>query len=200
MTLRRIRIGLWLLVGLVALAGVMIALWPRPADAPISSSGSLMEIGGPFTLTGADGRPFSSERLAGKPYALFFGFTHCPDVCPTTLARLARLRTALGKGDESIAIVLVTVDPERDTPAAMARYAQLFGTPVIALTGTTEAIEQVKNQFGVHSAKVPQPGADYTVDHTATVFLIDRNGKFAATISPSEGDEAARAKLERLTR
>ena len=199
MMLRRIRIGLWLLAGLAALAGLAIALMPKSADAPIASSQSMAEIGGPFTLTGTDGKPFSSNRLAGKPYALFFGFTHCPDVCPTTLARLARLRTALGKGNGSFAIVLVSVDPDRDTPAAMARYAGLFGTPVTALTGTTAAIEGVKKQFGIYSAKVPQAGADYSVDHTATVFLIDGNGKFVATLSPDEGDQAARAKLERLT-
>ena len=199
MTMRRIRIGLWVVVGLAALVGLAIALIPRPADSPIASSGSLMEIGGPFTLTGTDGKPFSSERLASKPYAIFFGFTHCPDICPTTLARLAKLRNALGKGNDSFAIVLVTVDPERDTPEAMARYAGLFGTPVIALTGTTAAIERVKKQFGVYSAKVPAAGGDYSVDHTATVLLIDRDGKFAATISPAEGDDAARAKLERLT-
>jgi len=199
MMLRRVRIGLWLVVGLVALVALVMTLMPRPA-VPIASSQSMTEIGGPFTLTGSDGRPFSSSRLAGKPYALFFGFTHCPDVCPTTLARLARLRTTLGKGDDSFAIVLVSVDPERDTPAAMARYASLFGTPVIALTGSTAAIDGVKKQYGVYSAKVPQPGADYSVDHTATVFLIDRKGKFVATLAPDEGDEAARAKLERLDR
>jgi len=198
MNIGKIRIGLWLLVGLAALAGLVIALRPMPADAPIASSGSLIEIGGPFTLTGTDGKPFSSERLAGKPFALFFGFTSCPDVCPTTLARLTRLRTELGKSDESFAIVLVSVDPERDTPAAMARYAGLFGTPVIALTGSAAAIEQVKKQFGVYSAKVPAAGGDYLIDHTATVFLLDRAGKFTATISPNEGDDAARAKLQRL--
>ena len=198
MTVRRIRIGLWVLVGLAALAGLVIALMPKQADAPIASSRSMIEIGGPFTLTGTDGESFASDRLARKPYALFFGFTHCPDVCPTTLARLARLRNALGKGDGSFAIVLVTVDPERDKPAALARYAGLFGTPVIALTGSVVAIEAVKKQFGVYSAKVPEAGADYNVDHTATVFLIDKSGKFAATISPGEGDPAARAKLERL--
>ena len=196
--MRRIRIGLWLLVGLAAIAGLVIALMPKPADAPIASSQSMIEIGGPFTLTASDGKPFSSDRLKGKPFALFFGFTHCPDVCPTTLARLARLRAAQGKGDDSFAIVLVTVDPERDTPVVMARYAGLFGTPVIALTGPVTAIEGVKKQFGVYSAKVPQAGTDYTIDHTATVFLIDRSGKFAATISPGEGDPAAWAKLERL--
>ena len=199
MTLRRIRIGLWVLVGVVALAALVIFFMPRSADPPITSSLSMTDIGGPFTLTGTDGRPFSSSSLAGRPYALFFGFTHCPDVCPTTLARLARLRSALGKGDDSFAIVLVSVDPERDTPAAMAQYAGLFGTPVIALTGTTAAVERVKKQYGVYSAKVPQAGVDYNVDHTATVFLIDRAGKFAATVAPGEGDPAARAKLERLT-
>ncbi len=198
MMLRRIRIGLWLLVGLAALAGLAIALMPRSADVPIAGGQSMAEIGGPFTLTGSDGRPFSSSRLAGKPYALFFGFTHCPDVCPTTLARLVRLRGALGKGENSFAIVLVSVDPERDTPAAMARYAGLFGTPVFALTGSPAAVDRVKQQYGVYSAKVPQAGADYNVDHTATVFLIDRTGKFAATIAPNEGDDAARAKLKRL--
>lgn len=200
MRLQRIRIILWVAVGLAALAGLVIALRPMPADAPITSSAPLSDIGGPFTLTGTDGKAFSSAQLAGKPYALFFGFTHCPDVCPTTLARLARLRTALGKRDDSFAIVFVTVDPERDTPEAMARYAGLFGTPIIALTGSAAAIDRVKKQFGVYSAKVAQAGADYSVDHTSTVFLIDRNGKFVATLAPDEGDEAARAKLERLER
>ncbi|MES2902557.1 MAG: SCO family protein [Pseudomonadota bacterium] len=199
MNLGRIRLILWLLVGLVAIAGLIIALRGPPASREIVSSQSMSEIGGPFLLTGSDGQPFSSERLAGKPYALFFGFTHCPDVCPTTLARLAKLRKQVGKGDDAFAIVLVSVDPERDTPAEMARYAGLFGTPVIALTGSTPAIEGIKALFGITAEKVPQPGADYTVDHTATTFLMDAQGKFAATISPNEGDEAALAKLKRLT-
>ena len=199
MRLSKLRIALWALVGLAAIAGVVLALRAPPTKAPITSSQSMNEIGGPFLLTGSDGQPFSSERLAGKPFALFFGFTQCPDVCPTTLSRLARLRKQLGKGDEAFAIVLVTVDPERDTPAEMARYAGLFGTPVIALTGSTPAIEGVKAQFGVVSEKVPQPGGDYTVDHTATVFLVDKTGAFAATVSPNEGDAAALAKLKRLT-
>lgn len=199
MTLGRIRIGLWVAVGLAALVGLVIALRPAPTDAPVASSGTLIQIGGPFRLTGTAGQPFSSERLAGKPYALFFGFTHCPDVCPTTLARLVRLRSSLGKGDSSLAIILVTVDPERDTPQAMARYAELFRSPVIALTGSIAAIERIKKQFGVYSAKVPQEGDDYSIDHTASVFLIDRTGKFVATISPGEADPAARAKLARLS-
>ena len=198
MKLARIRIVLWVLVGLAAIAGLVVAL-RTPADTDVSSSQPMADIGGPFLLTASDGKPFSSEQLAGKPYALFFGFTHCPDVCPTTLARLARLRKQVGQGDDSFAIVLVSVDPERDTPAELARYAGLFGTPVIALTGSTPAVEGIKKLFGVYSEKVPQPGGDYTIDHTATTFLMDSNGKFVATISPNEGDPAALAKLTRLT-
>ncbi len=199
MNLRRIRVILWAIVGFVAIVGLVIALRPPRPAAEIASSNSMREIGGPFLLTGSNGKPFSSERLAGKPYALFFGFTHCPDVCPTTLARLARLRKEIEKGDGSFAIVLVTVDPERDTPAEMARYAGLFGTPVIALTGSGPAIAGIEALFGISAQKVPQAGGDYTIDHTATTFLMDAKGQFAATISPSEGDEAALAKLRRLT-
>lgn len=198
MSLARIRIVLWVVVGLAAIAGLVVALRGPPAGDEIASSQSMSDIGGPFLLTGSDGKPFSSEQLKGKPYALFFGFTHCPDVCPTTLARLARLRKQVGKGDDSFAIVLVSVDPERDTPAEMARYAKLFGTPVIALTGSTAAIGGIKALFGVYSEKVPQDGG-YNVDHTATTFLMDANGKFTATISPNEGDSAALTKLRQLT-
>lgn len=155
-------------------------------------------IGGPFVLTGSNGQPFQSSRLNGRPAAIFFGFTHCPDVCPTTLARLVKLRRQLGKGDEAVSIVFVTVDPERDGPAEVGSYAGLFGAPVIGLTGSPSDIERVKKQFGVFSQKVGQPGGGYTVDHSAAVFLMDRNGQFVATVSPEEGDGVALDKLRRL--
>ena len=125
-------------------------------------------IGGPFTLTASTGKPFSSAELNGKPAAIFFGFTHCPDVCPTTLARLTKLRRELGKGDDALSIVFISVDPERDTPAEVDSYMKLYDTPVIGLTGTPAQIEQVKKQFGIYSRKVDQPGGGYSVDHTAT--------------------------------
>ena len=157
-----------------------------------------MNFGGPFTLTGVDGQPFSSSDLAGRPYAIFFGFTHCPDVCPTTLARLVRLRTQLAKGQEPFRIVFVTVDPERDGPKELASYVSLFGAPVVGLTGTPSQIVQVKKQFGIFSEKVPDGSGGYTVDHTATVLLFDRDGKFVSTISPEEGDAVAIEKLKRI--
>jgi protein SCO1/2 len=195
--MRRFRIILWVAVVIAGLVALTLAL--RPAAAPQASSSTTMaELGGPFTLTGSDGQPFSSARLAGKPYAIFFGFTHCPDVCPTTLARLARLSKALGPDDTVFERVLITVDPERDKPADMARYTGLFGTPIIGLTGSPEEIERVKKLYGVYSKKVPQPGGDYSVDHTATVLLFDRGGHFTSTIATDEGDGPALEKLKAL--
>ncbi|MEO7787279.1 MAG: SCO family protein [Sphingomicrobium sp.] len=198
--MRRLRLFLWVVVGLAAVAALGVyAFRSPPAPAPTTSGAGVADLGGPFTLTGSDGQPFSSSRLAGRPFVIFFGFTHCPDVCPTTLARMARLRKALGKGDEAFAIVFVSVDPERDKPADMARYGGLFGTPVIGLTGSPAAIDRVKQEYGIYSKKVAQPGGDYSVDHTATVLLFDRAGRFTATIATDEGDAPALDKLKALT-
>ena len=197
--LRRARLLLWVLVAVAAvLAALLFLRAERQAPHPAAAA-QPVDFGGPFTLTASDGTRFSSERLAGKPYAIFFGFTHCPDVCPTTLARMARLRGQLGEGDDTFRIVFVSVDPERDSPAEMARYAALFDTPMVALTGTPAEIEAVKKLYGIFSEKVPQPGGGYSVDHSAAVLLIDRDRKFLGTIAPDEGDPAALAKLGRLT-
>src|SRR5262245_8995966 len=143
MSLARLRIALWVVVGLVAIGGILLALLPRSPNLPSASETPLTNIGGRFTLTGGDGKPFSSEQLHGWPAAIFFGFTHCPDVCPTTLARLAKLRRQLGKGDDGFAIVFITVDPERDGPAEVGAYTGLFGTPVIGLSGKPAEIDRV---------------------------------------------------------
>ena len=199
MNLARLRLALWALVGLVA-AALVVFLWKQAGpQQPAVSQTSMASIGGPFTLTSSTGKPFSSSELNGKPAAVFFGFTHCPDVCPTTLARLAKLRRDLGKGDDALSIVFISVDPERDTPAEVDSYMKLYDTPVIGLTGTPAQIEQVKKQFGIYSRKVEQPGGSYSVDHTATVILLDRNGQFTATLSPEEGNEVALDKLRRIT-
>jgi len=198
MNFARLRTLLWALVGVVAI-GAIVLLWRQTApDQPVSTDFA-SSVGGPFTLTAADGKPFASSRLNGKPAAIFFGFTHCPDVCPTTLARLAKLRRQLGKGDDALSIVFVSVDPERDTPTEIANYLSLFDTPVIGLTGSTAQIEQVKKQYGIYSRKVEQPGGGYSVDHTAAVTLLDRKGQFVATLSPEEGDKVALEKLKRIT-
>lgn len=196
--MRKVRLAIWVLV-VLAIAGFAY-LYVRTPHAQRENGVTLAPVtfGGPFTLVGADGQPFSSVRLAGKPYAIFFGFTHCPDTCPTTLARLVKLRREAG-GDDAFNILFVTVDPERDGPKEVGAYSAAFGAPIIGLTGSPQQIQTVEQQFGIFAQKVPTNGGDYTMDHTATVSLFDRNGKFVATISPDEQDGPALDKLKRLT-
>ena len=189
--MKKLRIILWVLVAAAALAAGALYL-RQPSRPPEQQQVSL---GGPFTLVDSKGQPFASSKLAGRPYAMFFGFTHCPDVCPTTLARLVKLRRQLG--DEAFQIVFVTVDPERDGATEVGKYADLFDAPVIGLTGSPAQIAQVKQDFGIFSEKVGT-GDSYTVDHTATVLLFDKAGKFQSTIALEETDPAALAKLRRL--
>lgn len=194
--MRAARYILWGLVA-VALAGLALLLL-APARQQQGEPVTMATFGGPFTLTGADGKAFPSTRLSGRPHAIFFGFTHCPDICPTTLARLVRLRGQMD-GEKRFEIVFVTVDPERDGPAEVGKYADLFDSPVIGLTGSPAQIDQVKKQYGIFSRKVPDSTGGYSVDHTATVLLFDRNGGFVSTISPEEPDSAALAKLKRIS-
>jgi protein SCO1/2 len=191
---------LWALVAIAVIGlGVLLLSHDRRAPTPPVSTQTAMTFGGPFTLVGSDGQPFSSTKLAGEPYALFFGYTQCPDVCPTTLARLVRLRRQLDRGDQPFRIVFVSVDPEHDTPKEVGRYTELFGSPVIGLTGSPAQVDQVKKTFGIYSQKVDNGDGTYTVDHTATVMLFGKDGKFVSTIAPDEGDEAAFGKLKRIT-
>lgn len=192
--MKKLRVALWALVALAAIAAG--ALYWRHAGSRQPEQAQV-NFGGPFTLVDSGGTPFASSHLAGRPYAIFFGFTHCPDVCPTTLARLVKMRRQLG-GDDAFRIVFITVDPERDGPAEVGRYAGLFGSPVIGLTGSPTQIARVKKDYGIYSEKVGS-GDSYSVDHTATVLLFDRAGAFQSTISHDEADAAALAKLKRLT-
>lgn len=184
-------------LGLAFAIGLAIALTPRgsPTAASMAAAGG---IGGPFTLTAPDGKPFTLKDIGGKPFAVYFGFTRCPDVCPTTLSRLALLRGKLGVDGQKLAIVFVSVDPGHDKPEAVGEYVKLFGTPIIGLTGSEDQLAPVKKAYGVYAAKVPQPGGDYTVDHSTAVLLMDGKGRFADIISHDEPDPSALAKLKAL--
>ena len=203
--LRTVRLIIWTLVGVAAIGFAFLFWRSSIASEPAIKSMSSAEagvpgftLGGPFTLTGADGKRFASSTLAGQPYVMFFGFTHCPDVCPTTLARLARLKAQ--SGSDALRIVFISVDPQRDTPAALRDYAGLFDTPSVMLTGTPDEIAKVAKQHAVYFAKVPSKDAPdgYTMDHSAAALLFDKAGTFVATISPEETDEMATAKLKRV--
>lgn len=195
--LRTVRMALW---GLVALAaGVAAYLFVEGRSAPTSPAQSYASaIGGPFVLTDPAGKPVSNETLKGKPFAIFFGFTRCPDVCPTTLNRMAALRKQLGADGDKFNIVFVSVDPGHDKPADIGSYVALFGTPIIGLTGSDAQIARAVKAYHVFYERVPQPGGDYTIDHTVTVFLMGRQGEFVTTIDHQEGQDVALAKLKRL--
>jgi protein SCO1/2 len=197
--IRRVRILLWVLVA-IAIAGVAaLVLVPTtvPPGATVTSV-TAKEFGGPFTLVGADGKPFSSSRLAGKPYAIYFGFTRCGDVCPLTLGRLVKLRGPAG-GEGALNIVFVTIDPANDGPKEVGQYAGLFNSPIIGLTGSPAQIDQVKKQYGIFAEPSHHPMPGKEMEHTASVLLFDRGGNFVATIDSQEPDSSALAKLKRLT-
>ena len=195
--LARLRLLLWAAVAITIVAAGALFMLSAKHQPGNSTSEWKSGLGGPFTLVGTDGKPFQSSRLAGKAFAIFFGFTNCPDVCPTTLARLVKLRARTGAPDK-LSIVFVTVDPQRDSPAQLANYVKLFDSPVIGLTGSPSQIAQVKKQFAIFSEKHGE-GSNYSVDHTATVLLFDRSGQLQSTIAPDEPDSSALDKLKRLT-
>jgi protein SCO1/2 len=189
---------LWLLIALT-IAGTAALLLIRGGsggqDQPTATAQST--LGGPFTLVGADGRPFSSAKLSGKPFAIYFGFTRCGDVCPTTLSRMVKLRKEAGSED-SFNIVFVTIDPTYDGPKEVGQYADLFNSPIIGLTGSPAQIDKVKKQFGIYAQPSPHPMAGKEMEHSAIVLLFDRDGRFVTTISPDEPDASALDKLGKL--
>jgi protein SCO1/2 len=198
-TLSRVRTLLWILVALAIVGTAALLLIPRgTAEVPATQMATQTSFAGPFTLVGGDGKPFSSVQLAGKPYAIYFGFTNCGDVCPTTLARLVKLRQQAGDAD-ALNIVFVTIDPARDGPKEVGQYAGLFNSPIIGLTGASAQIDRVKKQYGIFAQPSAHPMPGKEMEHTATVLLFDDQGKPAGTIATDESDSAALGKLKRLT-
>lgn len=194
--LRRVRLLLWSLVGLALIGTVVLFLIPR-LKTPATEETAKASFGGRFILVDGNGQPFSSEKLAGKPYAMYFGFTRCGDVCPTTLQRLVRLRKEAGS-ENAMSIVFVTIDPAHDGPREVGQYAQLFNSPIVGLTGSPAQIDQVKKQYGIFAEPSPQPMAGKEMEHTATVLLFDRTGNLAGTITQDESDQSALTSIKGL--
>ncbi len=152
---------------------------------------------GTFTLVDDTGRTYTQAQLQGTPTLVFFGFTHCPDVCPTTLYKLAQLERA--GVVPHLKVVFVSVDPARDTPAALKQYVSAFGAPaLIGVTGPERAIATVAAHFGVAYERVPLPGGDYTIDHSAVVFLLDRAARVVAVFTAPFDTKVLRADLARV--
>jgi protein SCO1 len=156
-------------------------------------------IGGPFTLTGQDGKPITDQDLKGKPFLVFFGYTHCPDICPTTLFEVSEVLHALGKDADRVNALFITVDPDRDTAAVMKDYLSSFDPHFRGATGTQQQIDTVAKEYRVYAKKVPTKDGDYSMDHSAVVYLMDKEGRFVAPFKlkrpPAEAAAALRKYL-----
>jgi protein SCO1/2 len=169
-------------------------------DSPKGAAGTAMAllIGGPFHLIDQDRRSVTEAALQGKWHLVFFGYTHCPDACPTALNEIALALDRLGGKRDRVGVMLVTVDPERDTPDVLKAYLQSFDAPVLGLTGTPAEVAQIAKEYRVYYAKRPRPDGSYDMDHSAVIYLMDPHGRFTATFTPDTSAEDMAARLEKL--
>lgn len=175
--------------------GLLVVFWMvggfRGATAPAS-------IGGQFRLTDQTGQIVTEKNLNGRPTIIFFGFTHCPDVCPTALFEMSEVLRAMGPDASRINAYFVSVDPERDTPAIMKDYLSSFDPNLKGLTGTADDIAKMTTAYRVYAKKIPLKDGDYTMDHTALIYLMDRNGKFVRPFDLKRKPDEAAAELRRF--
>jgi len=179
--------------GLVLFSSVVFIVTGR-SPAPIAMSSA---VGGPFKLVDQNSQPITEQDLIGQPYLVFFGFTHCPDVCPTTLFEVSEILRSLGSDGDRVRALFVTVDPERDTPEKLKDYLSSFDPRLIAATGDDAAIKAVEKAYRVYAKKVPLDGGGYTMDHTAIVYLMDKEGRFVAPFNVKRRPDDAAADLRR---
>lgn len=182
------------LSGLVLFFGVILFITGR-APSPIGQA--VAGVGGPFRLEDQNGKPVTDQDMKGKPFLVFFGFTHCPDVCPTTLFDMSQVLRKLGPDADRTGALFITVDPERDTPAVMKDYLSNFDPHLRGLTGDRAEIDAAIRAYRVYAKKVPLPDGDYTMDHTALVYLMDKSGQFVAPFDLKRTADASAADLRR---
>lgn len=196
--MKTFRIVLW--VAVLACAGLLgwLTLEITRSKQDIAEA----PFGVPFTLTDQKGQPITEQAFRGKPTALFFGFTHCPEVCPTTLFELNGWLTKIDPDGSRLQAYFVTVDPERDTPALLGAYISNVTDRVTGIAGEPAKVAEVIKGFRVYAKKVPldeaKPDGDYTMDHTASIFLLDAGGRFVGTIAYGENPDVAEQKLQNL--
>lgn len=174
--------GLWYVTGNLGPAGISTA----------------STVGGPFKLVDQDNKPVTDQDFKGKPWLVFFGYTHCPDVCPTTLFDVSEMLRAMGKDADRTAALFITVDPERDTPAVMKEYLSSFDPRLMAATGDRASIDAAEKAYRVYAKKVPTgKDGDYSMDHTAMVYLMDKQGRFVAPFNLKRTPAEAAAEMKK---
>jgi protein SCO1 len=180
--------------GTSLVVGLALLLWALGGVRAVTAPAA---IGGPFQLTDQAGQSVTEKNLQGRPTLVFFGFTHCPDVCPTSLFEISEVLRAMGKDADRVNAYFISVDPERDSTAAMKDYLSSFDPHLKGLTGAPADVAKVATEYRVYAKKVPLKDGDYTMDHTALVYLMDRDGKFVAPFNLKRTPEEAAADLKR---
>src|ERR1700742_4282268 len=173
--------------------GLLLMLWALGGLRTVAAPAA---IGGPFQLTDQSGQTVTEKSLQGRPTLIFFGFTHCPDVCPTELFEISEVLRAMGTDADRVNAYFVSVDPERDTKAAMKDYLSSFDPHLKGLTGDPAAVAKIISDYRVYAKKVPLKDGDYTMDHTALIYLMDRDGKFVAPFNLKQSPQQAAADLQ----
>ncbi|MBV9426245.1 MAG: SCO family protein [Bradyrhizobiaceae bacterium] len=196
MKARTAQILLMLAGFLAGVASIVLVVVLVSGRDPVPSAGAAA-IGGPFSLVDQNGRTVTDKDLRGHPFLVFFGFTHCPDVCPTSLFEISEVLGKLGPDAQKLSTLFVTIDPERDTPAAMKDYLASFNPRLVGLTGDPAAIAAVAKEYRVYVKKVPLENGEYTMDHTALVYLMDKEGRFVTPFNLKRTPEDAAADLRR---
>lgn len=193
--MKSFRIITWALVAIV-LVGVGYMTWQEQKSD--SNAIAFAQIGGPFALVDHNGQPVDQTMFDNKPYALFFGFTHCPEICPTSLYEMAGWIDGLGAEADKMGFAFVTVDPERDTPEMLKDYVTVFSDKITGLTGSEDQVQAAIKSYGVVAERVALEDDDYTMNHTASVFLMNADGTFRGTIAYGEDADVAQKKLSNL--
>ncbi|MCD7060203.1 SCO family protein [Pelagibacterium xiamenense] len=191
--LSTIRWLLWGAVGALAIVAVATTYLGAAPSASAERYGT-----GDYELVTDAGETVDDMVFVGQPSAVFFGFTHCPEVCPTTMADMSHWFAELGPEADKLRAFFVTVDPERDTPEVLGDYVSWVSDRITGLTGTQENIDKIVSAWSVYAQRVPLDGGGYNMDHTASVFLLNARGEFEGTIAYGEASETAIGKLRRL--
>lgn len=191
--MKALRYGAWILVALLAAYAGFVALGLNSKEDTAS-----IQMGGPFSLLTTEEKVFTDQNMIGRPHLVFFGFTHCPDICPTTLFEASSWLQTLGEDGDKLDVYFISVDPERDTPSFLKNYMTAFDPRITGLTGTLEEVDKATKAFHAFYRKVPIEGGEYTMDHTANVYMMKADGSFMGTIAYQEDAAAVTQKLNRL--
>jgi protein SCO1 len=187
------------LAGLVILGtGAFLALAFRDAPRGVAGAALASAIGGPFQLVDQNGNMVTDADLKGKWSLIYFGYTHCPDACPTALNDISIALSELGPKRDAVRPVFITVDPERDTPETLKAYVTSFDAPILALTGTAEQVAKAARGYRVYYAKHPEAGGDYSMDHSSVIYVMDPEGRFTASFTHESAPEQIAERLKKL--